>query len=198
MWELEILGEILRKLKKTTTHEFTRVVAGLVCPHGTDQCRLGGARPRPPPSRHGRRGGAATPEPTRGRFDAGRGCADARKRANSGRAALTHTDVLTRTGVRQHGGMLTQARPGRRGPRGDAARPGPTCAGRVEPGGAVLTRIVCAHTESVPHAHPLVGQRPSRGKLEGMGWGRGAGLLPGSWEGSITTAQCECEGALGD
>ena len=29
----------------------------------------------------------------------------------------------------------------------DAARPGPTCAGRVEPGGAVQTRIFCTHTE---------------------------------------------------
>ena len=92
------LVSLLRKLKKPTTHEFTRVVAGLVCPHGTDQCRLGGMRPQPPPSRHGRRGGAATPEPTRGRFDAGRSCADAHERANSGRAALTHMDVLTRTG----------------------------------------------------------------------------------------------------
>ena len=61
-----------------------------------------------------RRGDCATPEPMCGRFDAGRGCADVCERANSGRAALTHTYVLTQTGVRQHGGMLTQARPGRR------------------------------------------------------------------------------------
>ena len=129
----------LRKLKKPMTHDCTRFVMGLMCPHGTDRYCRGGVRPQPPPRRRGRRVGAAHPVPTRRRFDAGRGCVDAQERAITGRAALVRRGVLTRTGMRQHGGVLTQVRPNRQRPRSDTARPGPTCAGRIERGGAALT-----------------------------------------------------------
>ena len=139
----------LRKLKKPMTHDCVPVLSWngpVMPPWNGPVLPRGGVRPQPPPSRHGRRVGAAHPVPTRRRFDAGRGFVDAQECANTGRAALVRRGVLTRTGMRQHGGVLTQVRPNRQRPRSDTARPGPTCAGRVERGGAALTCTECALT----------------------------------------------------